>query len=166
MTAQRVITSVGDKTAHYTGVGYQYFFSSDPQKGRTCKMQVPAAMLKEFETGVGRINSVNLPHLEILDQGNGWVLVCSDLPHNDSVVTHFIARFNKWALTRGNKPKPTPEPSLGKARYTIEVRTNDHGRVHRLGERLSSAQPVIAAEGHLRDLAETINARYGHTKRK
>jgi hypothetical protein len=165
MTAQRVITSAGEKTSHYTGVGYQYFFTKSPQQGNTCKMQVSKSMLDDFVTGKGRVNSLGMPHLQVLDQGNGWWLICSDQPEHDGVVTEFIARFNRWALKRADaKPEPTPAPA--KTRYTVEVRQNHNGRLHRPGQRLSSAQSVVASEGSLQELAESINARFGHSKRK
>lgn len=171
MTAQRVITSAGDKTSHYTGIGYQYFFTNDPKHGRICKMQVAAQMLKDFEAAKGRINSMGMPHLQVLDQGNGWVLVCADQIQNDGVVSTFIARFNRWALKRAAREDQTivanvKDAATSKARYTIEVRQNHVGRLHRPGQRLSSAQPVLAEEGTLQELAEKINARFGHIKRK
>jgi hypothetical protein len=172
MTTQRVITSAGEKTSHYTGVNYQYFFTKSPQKGNTCKMQIAKSVLEEFEKAKGRINSLGMIHLQVLDQGNGWWLICSDQPENDGVVTEFIARFNRWALKRAARENQTvvanvKDAATSKARYTIEVRTNHNGRLHRPGQqRLSSAQPIAASEGSLQDLAETINARFGHTKRK
>ena len=162
---QRVITSAGEKTTHYTGVNYQYFFTKSPQKGNTCKIQIAKSVLEDFERSKGRINSLGLPHLEVLDQGNGWWLICSDQPENDGVVTDFIARFNRWALKRAGAT-PDPAPAQKHAHYTIEVRQNDNGRLHRPGQRLSSAQPVVADLGTLQELAESINARFGHTKRK
>lgn len=111
MNTQRVITSAGDKTSHYTGVGYQYFFSTDPKHGRLCKMQVSKQMLEDFAKGVGRVNSMNLQHLQVLDQGNGWWLVCADQPQNDTVVTRFIARFNRWALARAASKPSSVLPS-------------------------------------------------------
>ena len=166
MNTQRVITSAGDKTSHYTGVGYQYFFTNDAAHGRTCKMQVAKQMLGDFFKGVGAINSINLPHLEIMDQGNGWWLICADQPQNDTVVTRFIARFNRWALARANaKPAPTPAPD--RARYTIEVAAQGLGRMKRPGQqRLSSAQPVVADEGSLKELADKVNERFGHRRNK
>jgi len=162
MTAQRVVTSAGERTSHYSGNGYQYFYSTDPQKGRQCKMQVPAAMFQAFQAGVGRINSVGLPHLEVLDQGNGWVLICSDRPENDSVVTQFIARFNRWALSKADgKPAPTPAPA--KRVYTIQVKNHGHPQPT---ERRSSAQPMVADQSALQDLQAKINEKYGHTRRK
>jgi hypothetical protein len=218
MNTQRVITSAGDKTSHYTGVGYQYFFTNDAAHGRTCKMQVAKQMLGDFFKGVGAINSINLPHLEILDQGNGWWMICADQPQNDTVVTRFIARFNRWALARAGTKKATVEvlPSwdvfveesgntvsdkyaftieavnslrarelaakqLGaqritivvphkvreKSHYTIEVTEQGLGRMKRPGQqRLSSAQPVIAEEGSIKELADKINERFGHKRSK
>lgn len=166
MNTQRVITSAGDKTSHYTGVGYQYFFTNDAAHGRTCKMQVAKQMLGDFFKSVGAVNSINLPHLEIMDQGNGWWLICADQPQNDTVVTRFIARFNRWALGRANaKPEPTKAPLRN--RYTIEVRDQAVGRIKRPEQpRLSSAQPLPAEEGTLRELAERINEKFGHRRNK
>jgi hypothetical protein len=162
MTAQRVITSAGELTSHYTGVGYQYFYTKSPQKGNTCKMQVAKSMLEDFERSKGRINTMGMPHLQVLDQGNGWWLICSDQPENDGVVTDFIARFNRWALKRADaKPAPTPAPA--KARYTIEVKNQGPAKPN---ERRSSAQPVSATPDLLQALAQTVNGRYGHNKRK
>lgn len=163
MNTQRVITSAGDKTSHYTGIGYQYFFTNDPAHGRVCKIQVAKKMLGDFFKGVGAVNSINLPHLQIMDQGNGWWLICADDAKNDSVVTRFVARFNRWALGRANAGTPAATIPT-RSRYTIKVRDNDNGE-HR-APRVSSAQPSLADEETLRGIADKINEKYGHKRNK
>lgn len=168
MNTQRVITEAGENTNHYTGIGYQYFLINDPAHGRTAKMQVAKKMLHDFGRAVGVVNGLGLQHLEILDQGNGWWLVCADQPQYDAVVVRFLARFNRWVLGRVNaKAEPTPEVSK-RSRYTIEVQSVDNGagRLHRPGQQLSSAQPTVVDEGTLQELADKVNARFGHLRSK
>jgi hypothetical protein len=158
---QRVLAIINETSSHYSGQGYQYFYSKDAQRGAQAKLQIAEATLREFEARVGRCNSFGLPHLQVLDQGNGWWLVTSLKAEHDGVVMQFLRRLNKWMLSKGQ-----PEPVLvSQVRRQITVRNFAHSGAPR--QPVASAtppKPTTVSRSKLEMLADTINEKYGHTR--
>jgi hypothetical protein len=168
MTINRVITQVGEKTSHYQGEGYEYWYSTDKIHGRQCKLHVPKQVLFEFEIAVGKCNSTGLTHLQVLDQSCGWWLITSDQPERDGVVSQFIARFNRWMLTNASKKKaaaavlPDADGSTTTTNYTIKVREEFLSQ----RRREIKVEPQYASTNALEELAQAVNSRYGHKNRR
>lgn len=160
----RVLISISANVQHYTGVGYQYFLRKNWVNGNTARLQISRALLERFVARKGRVNSVGIPHLEVLSQGAGWYLIASDKPENDGVVMRFLTVLNRWVLKQASA---LAAPVQRRSHYFVQVpkhehpQTPDRFQIQPIRTRESEA-PAPAPTYRLQALVSTVNARFGH----
>lgn len=156
----RPLTAIGESTSHYVGEGYQYFYSKDKERGNTAKLQASKSLIEEFTKAKTPINSTKMPHLELLDQGGGWWLVCSDRLEHDYVVTEFLRKLNKWMLT---KDTPRSEHAPMPARYAVEAKAHKHPGLRPILTARPPTKPKVSRSALIK-LADSINEKFGHKR--
>lgn len=88
------------KSFHYTAPGYRYVLHNTGSMGTRANLQVKKELLNRFVERVGHINTIGQPHLVVTQSGGGWWLVTVLDEMYASLVTKFLARFNKWMAKR------------------------------------------------------------------
>ena len=105
---------------HYWNKEYSYATTRNEKGGTECQLKCSREFLQRFATSVGACNSIDLPHLLILErEDSNWHVTSL---YSTQVVVRFLHRLNGWALR--NNPEFKPDTvQANKRQYEVSADT-------------------------------------------
>lgn len=158
-------------TSTYHGRGYTYHLHKTAQD-IWAKLQIARSTMTKFVKRVGACNTVNLPGLNVCDQGNGgWFEIFVIDERKLWTVVNFLKRLNRWMLEAHVIKVPNK-----KHHYFVETRKFLHTPPKHLKhapyvedtapkpppKNPLSVQSQMVPTSRLQHLAATVNSRFGH----